>query len=286
MKHLTFWDSVSNKFKRPTKRYVLIFDKWQITSRRNLSISEFDSTEEVAEEISLINKFYNDTPKPEKIRDKNYTTWNKKYTYSYKNDRWWWGYMVLDMEKEKCLEIGHDGFAAFKRIRDFDLEAKDYFFRKDGEIPDNYDFAEGEYDGWIQFRWGDGKNAIGYVEPEKEVVERPGVDEIREVYNPATDSYIRKKVRVVYVDWDEPLPKKEKGIIYERPNKEPVIFPGEFGYEGDLNTNEWSLAEEIAGDEYLDKNGKKRFEIEEPTTSSIADMLGEDNPLLKLKFDD
>lgn len=23
---------------------------------------------------------------------------------------------------------------------------------------------EGEYDGWLQFRWGDGKNAIGYKE--------------------------------------------------------------------------------------------------------------------------
>ena len=26
---------------------------------------------------------------------------------------------------------------------------------------------KGEYEGWLQFRWGDGKNAIVYVEPKK-----------------------------------------------------------------------------------------------------------------------
>ena len=71
----------------------------------------------------------------------------------------------------------------------------------------------------------------------------PGVVEIREFYDESTDSYIKKKVRVVYVDWDAPLPKREKGIIYERPNKEPVLFPGDFGYTDDLNINEWSLAD-------------------------------------------
>lgn len=286
MKQITFWKSVENKFKYPTKRYVLIFNKWQITPRTNLSISEFDSKEEVAEEISLLNKFYHDTPRPEKIKDKAWRSWDKRYTYSYKNGGWWWGYIVLDFKDEKCLEIGHDGFGSYKRMKDFDLYAKDYFFRKNDEIPIDYNFDEGEYEGWIQFRWGDGKNAIGYVEPEVEKKERPGVDEYWEVYDEATDSYRRKKVRVVYVDWDEPLPKKEKGIKYMRPNKEPVLFPGDFGYKSDLNISEWSLAEEIAGDEYLDKNGKRRFEIEEPTTSSIGDMLGDDNPLLKLKFDD
>lgn len=286
MKQITFWKSVENKFKYPTKRYVLIFNKWQITPRTNLSISEFDSKEEVAEEISLLNKFYHDTPRPEKIKDKTWRSWDKRYTYSYKNGGWWWGYIVLDFKDEKCLEIGHDGFGSYKRMKDFDLYAKDYFFRKNNEIPIDYNFDEGEYEGWIQFRWGDGKNAIGYVEPEVEKKERPGVDEYWEVYDEATDSYRRKKVRVVYVDWDEPLPKKEKGIKYMRPNKEPVLFPGDFGYKGDLNISEWSLAEEIAGDEYLDKNGKRRFEIKEPTTSSIGDMLGDDNPLLKLKFDD
>lgn len=26
---------------------------------------------------------------------------------------------------------------------------------------------DGEYEGWLQFRWGDRKNALDYVEPEK-----------------------------------------------------------------------------------------------------------------------
>ena len=61
-----------------------------------------------------------------------------------------------------------------------------------------------------------------------------------------------KKLRVVYVDWNAELPKPERGITYLRPNKEPVIFPGEYGYEGDYSLQEWSLSEEVAGDEYLD----------------------------------
>ena len=43
----------------------------------------------------------------------------------------------------------------------------DMLFRLPDEVPKNYVWHDGEYEGWLQFRWGDGKNAIGYVEPEK-----------------------------------------------------------------------------------------------------------------------
>lgn len=36
----------------------------------------------------------------------------------------------------------------------------DFFFRGPSEIPPNYEWDEGEFQGWLQFRWGDGKNAI------------------------------------------------------------------------------------------------------------------------------
>jgi hypothetical protein len=40
-------------------------------------------------------------------------------------------------------------------------------FRGKDEILENYIWDEGEYDGWIKFRWGDGSNAIKSKEPKK-----------------------------------------------------------------------------------------------------------------------
>jgi len=40
------------------------------------------------------------------------------------------------------------------------LAELDFFFRGPSEIPEDYKWDTGEYEGWLQFRWGDGKNAI------------------------------------------------------------------------------------------------------------------------------
>lgn len=288
--NLTFWAYAKANYNvnRP-KKYAVLFSSWyEGNMAKSFSCTEFDTLDEALEEAKLINKLYSDTPKPVKIykeiRSK-YSPkckWNNNYIWDFSNGGYFWGYMVIDMINEKFVKIING-----LRVFGYNLTSKpglsdyDMFFRGEDEIPQDYEWDErGEYEGWLQFRWGDGKNAIDYVEPPKK--ERPGVDEIWEVYDEATDTYKKQKVRVVYVDWKDPLPKREKGIKYLRPNKEPVLFPGDFGYEDDLNMGEWSLAEEMAGDEYLNKMGKKNFDIEKPTTSSIAEILGDKNPLLKL----
>ena len=44
----------------------------------------------------------------------------------------------------------------------------DYFLRGVNEIPEDYEFDyNAEYEGWLQYRWGNGKNAVDYVEPKK-----------------------------------------------------------------------------------------------------------------------
>ena len=274
--HLTFWAYAKSKYNvnRP-KKYAVLFSSWyEGNMAKSFSCTEFDTLDEALEEAKLINKLYSDTPKPIKIYKEiqsRYSTrriWNDKdnYKWDFSNGGYFWGYVVIDMINQKFVKITNG-----LRVFGYSLTSKpglsdyDMFFRGEDEIPQDYEWDErGEYEGWLQFRWGDGKNAIDYVEPPKK--ERPGITEIREIYDEATDTYIKRKVRVVYIDWDDPLPKKEKGIIYERPNKEPVIFPGEFGYEGDYSTQECALSKEI----------------DEPTTSSIAEMLGDNNPLLKL----
>ena len=41
----------------------------------------------------------------------------------------------------------------------------DNLFRGEDEIPKGYIFDNGEYEGWLQYRWGDGKNAVNCKEP-------------------------------------------------------------------------------------------------------------------------
>jgi hypothetical protein len=59
------------------------------------------------------------------------------------------------------------------------------------------------------------------------------------------------------VEWDKELPeKRQKGVKYIRPNGEPVMWPGEFGYDNDYSLHQWSLEEESAAkgiDEYDNK---------------------------------
>ena len=52
------------------------------------------------------------------------------------------------------------------------MSNKDYFFRDTDICPDEYIWKEGEYNGWLQFKWGDGKNAINYVKPQKQKIKK------------------------------------------------------------------------------------------------------------------
>jgi len=288
--HLTFWAYAKAKYNidRP-KKYVVLFSSWyEDNTTKSFSCTEFDTLDEALEEAKLINKLYNDTPKPVKIYKEIQSRYSSKrkwyvkdnYKWDFSNGGYFWGYVVIDMINQKFIKITNGlRIFGYKLTAKPDLIDYDMFFRGEDEIPQDYEWDErGEYEGWIQFRWGDRKNALDYVEPPKK--ERPGVTEIREFYDEATDTYIKRKVRVVYVDWNDPLPKKEKGIIYKRPNKEPVIFPGDFGYEGDYSSQKWSLTEENTGDEYIDNGGTFK---PESMSNSIADLLGDDNLLLKIK---
>ena len=273
--YYTFWQS--NKIAYPSKRYVLIFDKYRNVGR-NPSVTQYDSLDELHEETKLLNEYYKDTPRPIISQS------SKNIKYEFPNDEYFWGYVVLDFKLHKVIEIGNDGIVVYYQFchtninkLTIDNRIKDYFFRSDTEVPKNYEWNGYEYEGWLQFRWGDGKNAINHINKKPEL---PGHIEYVEVFNEALNKNTVKKVRVVDVDWNDPLPKRIKGIYYRRPNNEPVKFPDDFGFENDYSMWPWSLSEEIAKDEYID-NGNTLDKKE--STSSIADILGDNNPLIKLK---
>lgn len=139
---------------------------------------EFDTMEEVNEYVSLFEGVCSQYKMPEKkqneyrgreiVKDK----LGRNYHYEFTNDdQRLWGYVIADSENLSVIRWGGiEMMNINKRMNK--LELKDRLFRGPDEIPKNYKWDNGEYAGWLQFRWGDGKNAIGYVEPKKEIKEK------------------------------------------------------------------------------------------------------------------
>lgn len=155
----------------PKKRYRVIFSIWgHVLSD---SVTDYDTLEEVKEETRLLKEFYLPTPKPK---------FNKERGCISFTEGSYWGYIVVDYEKEQVLEIYNDGARIYDNVTKkpnglysksqviIDKKTngnlvKDILFRKPGEIPADYKWDEGEYEGWLIYRWGDGSNAIGYKKP-------------------------------------------------------------------------------------------------------------------------
>ena len=153
----TNYNSIFSRYHKSSKKYVLVFNRWVDNKIKAKSITEYDTLKEAQEEIELINEIYKDTPKPSEGNNKI-------------DDSSYWGYLLIDFENEKVI-VGNDGIyhpyrfdkESFKKK--YKLHIMDYFFRKDEEIPKDYKWnGIEEYCGWLQFRWGDGKNAIEYVD--------------------------------------------------------------------------------------------------------------------------
>lgn len=156
------------ELKKITKRFVLIFNIWD-DKKYHTDYTEFDTEEEYKHETKLINEIYGITPRPQKVsKEENYRRryGNKEYIVSFVGGAKYWGYIVIDFEKNEIIKIGNDGLKEYgKKIS---LAMKDYYLRKPGEIPEDYKFeCRPEYDGWLQYRWGNRKNAVDYVEPPK-----------------------------------------------------------------------------------------------------------------------
>lgn len=194
--HRDFW--YFNK--KEDKRYCLIFSNWTDVLI-SYSISFFDTEEEVKEEAKMIVSMYCSTPKP--YRKNVGTHWNKKYVICFDDDAFYWGYAIFDFEKDTYKYV-NDGVVVpltkprynHKKYASDCIEInknsnklliKDYFFRKPNEIDPDYKFDEGEYAGWLQFRWGDGKNAIGLPQ-----LEDMTTNEIRKKYYKPKDKYYKK----------------------------------------------------------------------------------------------
>lgn len=196
---LTSWTykTYNNRYKF-TKRYVVYSFTWHWEDERNANdypvvtndYAEFDDLVEVSEHLDLIEGIYKDVEKPILIKEHALNKHNGsiiykgKHGYPYSVDQHYedykkipahyecengkkhfWGYMVIDYHKEDFIKMGgdrHPEFYDYKRR----LEIYDCIFRigntlrKTDPIPKDYEWDKGEYEGWLQYRWGNGLNAI------------------------------------------------------------------------------------------------------------------------------
>ena len=134
-----------------SKRYAVIFNKWNLYKNVE-TITEFDTMNEVNDEVNLIEEMYADTPRP-KHKFWNTSAWGEAF----------WGYLVVDFQNERIIKWGHDELRTYKKTTD-PRKLKDWLFRGENEIPKDYKWKPYEYDGWLQYRWGNGLNAIKYGE--------------------------------------------------------------------------------------------------------------------------
>lgn len=145
---------------------MLVLKTWGGQHKATASYDEYDTLEELKEGEKLAKALYKDTPKPIKSDDyRYYRRHNKMMSYTYPEGHYWWGYIMLDFEKQAILGTGGTSLYDDKSMQS--LRIKDNYFRGDDEIPEGYVWHQGEYEGWLQYRWGDGKNALDYVAPKK-----------------------------------------------------------------------------------------------------------------------
>ena len=183
-------------------RYVLVTNIWgeeppkfvpwkeKSWQRKNRFIFEsekleFDTIEEAKEYINLFESICSEYERPEKEPKKPYSNSERKYIFDSPNKKLW-GWLLGDRETRN-LVWGHDKLYKYSNKTN-KLELFDFLFRGPDEIPKDYKWDIGEYDGWLQFRWGDGKNAIGYVEPENEKKIKNNEEELYEIID--DDLYI------------------------------------------------------------------------------------------------
>ena len=192
------------------KKYLVITNIWGKKAFKE-EREYFDTKEGANEYIALFEELGKTYDVPSKECKKPYG--QKKYDfYNFKTpDERVWGWVLGDTET--CTALKWGGIAMYNiSKKDNALRIKDYLFRGKDEIPKDYEWDDGEYEGWLQFRWGDGKNAIDYVEPEKpakpkeeEYIDKEEWENGIEDYDEIEDSFIKhedkEKLKILAERW-------------------------------------------------------------------------------------
>lgn len=105
----------------------------------------------------------------------------------------YWGYVLLDYQESKIIKVAHTPLSSFTDWKN-NLALLDRLFRKPGLVPDNYDWQNGEYEGFLQCFYGNGQNAIAVEDArneEKKKKKTPSSEKSEENSLPADESLQR-----------------------------------------------------------------------------------------------
>lgn len=145
------------------RRYEITEIGFDEESKEQTSITEYDTKEELLKDLEIISQMM---PVDENTELNEYICLDfvseKVFKYSiYKSqpkDFLNYGYYRNTKPTRRLYEsmfsiLVDKGKLDSPRVRDI-------LFRREDEVPKNYKWDDGEYEGWLRFRWGDGKNAI------------------------------------------------------------------------------------------------------------------------------
>lgn len=207
------------------KKYLIVTNIWgkkrDLFGRLNDYFDEervyFDTEEEVNDYINLFEGVCANLKLPEEKWLKNGKETEIRTGLMFPDSKTrLWGYVITDTEKQQVIKWGgyflrdiHQSYKATKYMKSnfigkFNervnkLVIKDYLFRGEDEIPKDYKWDRGEYEGWLQYRWGNGKNAIGYVEPKngkkKNTPSMDVFDNPDEFAEELEDKYVKEDVK-------------------------------------------------------------------------------------------
>lgn len=195
-----------------TKRYMLYAKVWN--DKKNTTYKEeYDTEAEWKNGLDEFLDFYKDVKVPsfkrkeifENFYDNNIKKCLQNYSvheFDFSDGALFWRYAILDFDECRIIKYGgydvpnyYNSYMRNKPARERKtlgkLYMKDLYFRGKDEIPKDYRWDVGEYEGWLQFRWGDGKNAVDYVPPKKEKKEVTPI--IEDDYDEGEYEYLEEK---------------------------------------------------------------------------------------------
>lgn len=220
-----------------TSRYLIMVNEWGFDLHYKRAYKSFfrsytencETIEAVNESINMLKEIYADVEWPdvksyrkykstksmsrneimndERLKLEKYLAQPDTYPYA-RNISWifdathyWYGWVVFDFEKEEIFNVGG------KALKDYEfplksLRLKDLAFTREDEIPKDYKWDAGEYDGWLQFRYGNGLNAIE-IEDERNRKAAEKKEEYRKKQQEKQDSSDNESEYSEFADTDD-----------------------------------------------------------------------------------
>jgi hypothetical protein len=144
------------------KRFRIEVEEWKPTyNDTNVPLKckhmtfKCDTMEELKENMAVIEESYSNIKCPDKYNNKfiNETDKMKKYTYT--DDKFWWCAFVVDFKELNISDFIGNSKGTYEHQENPTENPRlyDIYFRTENDVPKDYSWDDGEYAGWLKFKW-------------------------------------------------------------------------------------------------------------------------------------